>query len=924
MLFRKLIRTAGRYKAQFISMIIMTALGVGMFLGFNMEWVSINLNTFSFFDSTGFADYRILSEDGFEAYDADNIANIEGVSAVSRFLSVNADVSGSQSVLAVTVTENPEVSFFVVMEGEEYDDASTDGIWLFDRFALANDIHIGDTLELTYDSLTFKGTVKALIESSEYLICVQDETQLMPSFDKFGYCYISDAFLEKVIRSEVESEVRSEIISSMKESMLNGYEEAKAMLSDARKELDKYEEAAAALTDALAQAAAMGMDRESALSAITSDPSFAQAAAEFATGGSKGSYQGLDPDSIQNSIASWEQNYEDSVREAEEVRSKAGRLESMSDEELSALMEEYTDKTLAQTYDEAMDEAMNEVYHQINVIADIDKAEFKEAVNSALGKTLVVLTKDENISYAESQGEANEGKTMGSILPVLFLLISVLTMVTTMHRIATNEKTQIGTLKALGFKDRRILRHYSSYTLMIGIVGSILGIAIGYFVCWFIMNPDGMMGTYFSMPEWKMIIPWWCWVIIAAIIVLMYLIGRLSTRQMLKGNAADALRPYVPAAAKPMKIENTKLWERMKFGTRWNLRDIMRHKSRSIVTLTGVIGCMILMVAAIGMKETAGSFMQMVYSDNARYASKAYISDSASDEDIMYLAGKYNADSSAAVSVEMNDETYSLEVYHIENDLVRFMSDSGDTISLEDDGALICMRISEKFGLRPGDMITVSPYGTDEKYQIRVSGVFRSVSESIVISDAYAKTLTSGDKKLTESDRYRISCLYTATEKSDIDEPLFSAVQSKTDISDSMDSFMEIMDTSVIVLVVAAILLGIVVLYNLGVMSYTERYREMATLKVTGFRDNKLKKLLISQNIWLTVIGIVTGFAAGIGVLVFLMKALASEYEMKIVIGPATVLVSVVITFAVSLLVGLMVSAKCRKIDMVDALKVPE
>lgn len=924
MLFRKLIRTAGKYKAQFISMIVMTALGIGMFLGFNMEWVSINENTFSFFDATCFADYRIMSEDGFTDKDADRIARLDGVDDLSRFISVNADVKGSDSVLAVTVTENFDVSNFLILEGEAYDSESTDGIWLFDRFADATGIGIGDKLELSYDSLTFTGTVKGLIESSEYLICVQDETQLMPAFDKFGYCYISPAMLEQAVRAEVEKEGRSEIVSEMKDSMMEGYDEAQAGLEEAKNELDQFDEIVANLKDAVAQAVAAGMDPQMALAAITSDPSFAEAAKEFSTGEGPDGPTGLDLESIENSLNTWHQNYTEAVAEAEEVREKAERLETMSDDELSDLLEEYTDKTLTATYDEAMNEAMDNIYHQINVISSLDKAEFKEKVNGAIGKTLVVLSKDENISYAESQGEAEEGKTMGSILPVLFLLISVLTMVTTMHRIATNEKTQIGTLKALGFKDRRILWHYSSYTLMIALLGTVLGIALGYLVCWIIMNPNGMMGTYFSMPEWKLVIPWWCWIVIAAIILLMFFVGRASTKEILKGNAADALRPFVPTAGKPMLIEKTKLWERSRFGTKWNLRDIMRHKSRSIVTLIGVIGCMVLMVAAIGMYETANAFIQMVYTDNARYASKIFISDSATEDETIELAKKYDADYSASVSVQLDDDTYSLDIYHIENDLIRFMDADGGQIELTDDGALVCMRIAEKHSLKIGDMFTVSPYGTDEKYDLKVSGIYRSVSESVVISEEYAKQMTSGEVRLTESERYHIGSLYTAIEKSQIDEPLFSAVQSKKDITDSMNNFMEIMNTFVIVLVVAAIVLGIVVLYNLGVMSYTERYREMATLKVVGFRDNKLKGLLIGQNMWLTVIGIVLGFFAGYGILVYLMKALAPEYEMKIVIGPMTIIISIAITFAVSLVVGLMVSGKCRKIDMVDALKIPE
>ena len=135
---------------------------------------------------------------------------------------------------------------------------------------------------------------------------------------------------------------------------------------------------------------------------------------------------------------------------------------------------------------------------------------------------------------------------------------------------------------------------------------------------------------------------------------------------------------------------------------------------------------------------------------------------------------------------------------------------------------------------------------------------------------------------------------------------------------------MDLMNKMIWLLVIAAVILGIVVLYNLGIMSYTERYREMATLKVVGFRDSRIGRLLIIQNMWLTVIGILIGIPAGVGVLQYLLTALASEYELKLVLGPATWLVSVLLTFGVSLAVGLMISRKNRTIDMVAALKTEE
>lgn len=747
----------GLYKAQFISMIIMIALGIGIFVGFNMEWVSIDVNTSSFFEKTNFADFRIISDSGFSEDDLNKVKDIDGVSDVSRFLSVNADVEGQNGdTVALTVTENENVSKPYLISGKEYDAKSENGVWLSDKYAAANGFELGDDITFKYKTIEISGKVEGLIKASEYLVCVRDSSQLMPDYNTHGFAYISPVMYEK--------------------------------------------------------------------------------AAKMA------------------------------------------------------------------------------FYPQINIISSLSKKEMAEKIDAALDKTLLVLSKDENSSYAAQQGEAEEGKTMGSVMPVLFLLIAVLTMVTTMHRLTAKEKTQIGTLKALGFKDKRILRHYTSYAFMIGIIGSALGIGLGYFVAWFLMNPNGSMGTYLDMPEWKLGIPWFCYIILAAIIVLLTLIGFLSVKQMLHGTPADALRPYTPKKVKNLLVEKTKWFHRLSFGTRWNLRDTMRHKSRTAMSLIGIIGCTLLIVGSLGMRDTMTAFLDMYYNDATNYSSRIYVSEDATDEQIQELIKKYDGDWSASVSVQLDEKAISLDVYELTTNKVRFPSaETKDFENIGDDGAYICKRLSDEFNLKKGDTVTISPYGSDDEYTLKISGIIRSVSENIVISPKYAEKLGLDVKA---------DSIYTSTEKADIKaESAIKSVQSKQMIIDSFDTFNEIMNMMVAVLIVAATVLGIVVLYNLGVMSYTERYREMATLKVVGFRNRKIGKLLISQNMWVTVIGVIVGIPAGIGTLSFLVTQLASEYEMRISVSVLSIAVSAVLTFAVSLLVSLMVARKNKKIDMVEALK---
>lgn len=747
----------GLYKAQFISMIIMIALGIGIFVGFNMEWVSIDVNTSSFFEKTNFADFRIISDSGFSEDDLNKVKDIDGVSDVSRFLSVNADVEGQNGdTVALTVTENENVSKPYLISGKEYDAKSENGVWLSDKYAAANGFELGDDITFKYKTIEISGKVEGLIKASEYLVCVRDSSQLMPDYNTHGFAYISPVMYEK--------------------------------------------------------------------------------AAKMA------------------------------------------------------------------------------FYPQINILSSLSKKEMAEKIDAALDKTLLVLSKDENSSYAAQQGEAEEGKTMGSVMPVLFLLIAVLTMVTTMHRLTAKEKTQIGTLKALGFKDKKILRHYTSYAFMIGIIGSALGIGLGYFVAWFLMNPNGSMGTYLDMPEWKLGIPWFCYIILAAIIVLLTLIGFLSVKQMLHGTPADALRPYTPKKVKNLLVEKTKWFHRLSFGTRWNLRDTMRHKSRTAMSLIGIIGCTLLIVGSLGMRDTMTAFLDIYYNDATNYSSRIYVSEDATDEQIQELIKKYDGDWSASVSVQLDEKAISLDVYELTTNKVRFPSaETKDFENIGDDGAYICKRLSDEFNLKKGDTVTISPYGSDDEYTLKISGIIRSVSENIIISPKYAEKLGLD---------VNADSIYTSTEKADIKaESAIKSVQSKQMIIDSFDTFNEIMNMMVAVLIVAATVLGIVVLYNLGVMSYTERYREMATLKVVGFRNRKIGKLLISQNMWVTVIGVIVGIPAGIGTLSFLVTQLASEYEMRISVSVLSIAVSAVLTFAVSLLVNLMVARKNKKIDMVEALK---
>ncbi len=793
MLTRKLFRTAWGYKAQFISMILMITLGIGIFLGFNMEWKTIEVDTGKFFEQTKYADYRLYSEKGFTKEDLDKISAMEGVDAATRYLSVNLDIKGEKNKsLALDVSENDSVSTFVVTQGAEYD-KNGDGFWLSDKFAAANDYQIGDELVLEFQGTEISGKIVGLIKSGEHMICVADKNQMMPDYNTYGYAYISP----KKLRSALEDKIKSDFADELKKSNVP---------------------------------------------------------------------------------------------------------------------EEFIDDSLSKLFvtNEMLSDAADKVFGQVNLLSGLSKEALEDRIKNALDRTIMVTPKDDHVVYKEAMGEAEEGKTMGSVLPVLFLAIAILTMVTTMHRIATKEKTQIGTLKALGFKNRRILRHYTSYGLFIGLVGSGLGIALGYGVCKLIMSEDGMMGTYFDMPDWSAVIPGFCYPVLIGTVLLLTLISYLSVRQQLKGTAADALRPYSPKKMRKILFERFRFWDKLRFGTKWNIRDLSRHKSRSAMTLFGIVGCMVLMVGGLGMRDTMSGFLELLDKDISDYTTKVNLVDDADLKKSKELYGELGGDWESLCGISMGGDTVTLDIIHNPKHMLNVIDEDNNRIELSDEGVYLCLRLKDKANM--GDEIEFSPYGSKDTYKAKVLGYNRSVmTESVTMTEALADRLGI---------EYSISSIYTDKKTDEIkSSDLIAGKQDKTQLMETFNSFVQIMDSMVIILVVAAVILGVVVLYNLGIMSYVERSRELATLKVLGFRNRTIGKLLISQNIWLTVIGVIIGLPAGVGVLQWLLTALAGEYEMKLMLGALTYSVSILLTFGVSLLVGLMVARKNKKIDMVEALK---
>lgn len=564
-------------------------------------------------------------------------------------------------------------------------------------------------------------------------------------------------------------------------------------------------------------------------------------------------------------------------------------------------------------------EGMPQIFNQ--VIIDIDNTdklqETKADLENNIKSAIAVTDREASVSYQGYNSEIEEGTTYSSVFTFLFLFIAVLSVTTTMNRFVKKQRTQIGTLKALGFKNRKIINHYVGYGFIISLVASIVGLLVGrYALGTFFLN---MEMSYFEIPVYNTVLIPVVYILAIAVVVLITLVTYLSCRSILKESAAEALRLEIP------KVKNTKfdlttkgIFKKASISTRWNLRDVGRNKGRSIMAIVGITGCTMLMLCAFGMMDTMKSYLSWEFDKISNFEYKLSLSNNYTDEQFDNITQKYGKETSQTFGIEIknNDkkETNTLTVNDAPNKL-KYTNHNKEYMDLKDDGIYITEKLSEKYGLQVGDEITWHIFGDDNWYTCKIVGLNRDPqNQQLNMSRKYFESLG-----LT----YRADVVYTDEDLSNtktIDG--VDTIQSLTTLKQGMESMLETVQTMIVLLIVVSAILGFVIIYNLGILSFTEKQYQFATLKVLGFKDKQIKNIFVKQNLWLTIVGIILGLPLGFWMLDYIFKsALGDNYDFNAYIKPTSYLYAVVGSLIVSIIVNKVLSRKVRKIDMVTSLK---
>ncbi len=562
---------------------------------------------------------------------------------------------------------------------------------------------------------------------------------------------------------------------------------------------------------------------------------------------------------------------------------------------------------------------MPQIFNQIIVDVDnIDKTQKTKAdLENNIKSAIAVTDRESSVSYKGYNSEIEEGTTYSGVFTFLFLFIAVLSVTTTMNRFVKKQRTQIGTLKALGFKNRKIINHYVGYGFIISLAASLVGLLAGRFILGgFFLN---MEMSYFEVPVYNTVLIPVVYILAIAVVVLITLVTYLSCRSILKESAVDALRLEIP------KVKNTKfdlttkgIFKKASISTRWNLRDVGRNKGRSLMAIVGITGCTMLMLCAFGMMDTMKSYLSWEFDKISNFEYKLSLSNNYTNEQFTSIIEKYGNQTSESFGIEIKNgdkkETNTLTVNDAP-DKLKYTNHSKEYMDLKDDGIYITEKLSEKYDLKVGDEITWHIFGDDNWYTCKIAGLNRDPqNQQLNMTRKYFESLGF---------TYRADVLYTDDDLSNtktIDG--VDTIQSIANLKQGMESMLETVQMMIVLLIVVSAILGFVIIYNLGILSFTEKQYQFATLKVLGFKDKQIKNIFVKQNLWLTVVGIVFGLPLGFLMLDYIFKsALGDNYDFNAYISLISYLYATLGSLVVSVVVNKVLSRKVKSIDMVSSLK---
>ena len=553
----------------------------------------------------------------------------------------------------------------------------------------------------------------------------------------------------------------------------------------------------------------------------------------------------------------------------------------------------------------------------------------------------MVTDREELPEYTDYGDNADRLRNIGQVFPVIFFLVAALISLTTMTRMVEEQRTQIGTLKALGYKKSAIAAKYICYAFFATLLGSVLGMLIGEkIIPYIIITAYGIM--YHNVANTISIDyqPGFALIASAASVVCTVGATLFASGKELQETPASLMRPPAPKEGKRVLLERlTFIWKHLSFSWKSTIRNLFRYKKRLIMTVFGIAGSMGLMLVGFGIQDSISDIAAIQYRELQHYDGMVIEDSDATEEEHAELFEYMKENEQIAhcnrvqmtkISAPKGSSSVSIYLF-VPESLSEFAKDvtlknriTGETYELTDEGAAISEKTASLLGLKVGDMIPLKK--GDKEYKVRVAVITENYMSHYLYMTPRVYEQTFGEKPEYEN------IVFTMQEdcKDDLEmagsrilaNPGALSISYTSSLASQVDRMLSTLDAVILVLIVSAGMLAFVVLYNLNNINITERQRELATLKVLGFYDGEVSQYVLRENVILTVLGIM--FGAVFGILIHRYVITTVEVDAVMFgrnIKPLSFLYSGILTGIFSIVVNGVMHFKLKTIDMVESLK---
>ena len=642
-----------------------------------------------------------------------------------------------------------------------------------------------------------------------------------------------------------------------------------------------------------------------------------------------------DRESMNAMFAPYEEELNAGALQLEEAREQLAEAQKELDEGRKALNQGKAELASGwKQYEDGKAEAEAELDKAAQELADAKKEldTARREIDDLARAEVYLMDRRTNISYNSLSSSSDIVSGVSRVLPAFFLLVAALVCITTMTRMIDEERTQIGTLKALGYSNSAIISKYMVYAGSGAVLGCGLGVFVGSIVFPAILWEAYKILLYIT-DRIELRFNWGlCLAVVGTYTAVMLFVTWYCCRRALQEQPAELIRPKAPDAGRKILLEYLPIWRKVSFLNKVTIRNIFRYRQRLAMMMVGIGGCTALLLAGFGLRDSIVNVVDYQYENVTTYDMTVYFSGDQSEENREAFLRDVRDEAEAMFyyqsSVEIEKDTVTKEIYLIGADsrISNFINFSKNGTTLDTPGAdevLLTAGVAEALGIRVGDEITLRS-GDMRELKVTVSGIYDNHVENYAI--IMPETI---EKQWNEPMQLQMAFV-SAHEGADVHElsakigNMYNVlnVSVSQDFADMVGSMMDALDLVVVVVVVCAGALAVIVLYNLTNININERIREIATIKVLGFNAREAAMYVFKENLTLTVFG--AGFGLGLGylLLLFIMDQVKIDLVwFKAIALPPSYILAFVLTIVSALLVDFVFYFRLDKINMAEALK---